>query len=161
MTKDAMLKIIEKHNDVVNHLKKASDVTIPASVWFRVMEIPCKRASLGLTITRAARNMGIDAVCSMQDGEITVHGENSDVRPECDKPIATMVRIIEDFNNVIDCAKGLRDINQHGEVIEWLMPKEKLLKLGLAIAQEAIELGFNVKCNIVTANIQCEEKRRK
>ena len=74
MTKEAMLNLIEKHNDTVNFINTL-DFKVPAEVVFRLMPLACKMASLGLALTHEAREIGIDAKCCMQSGKISIYSE--------------------------------------------------------------------------------------
>lgn len=74
MTKEAMLNLIKKHNDTVNFIGTL-DFKVPVEVVFRLMPLACKMSSLGLALTHEAREMGIDAKCCMQSGEISIYSE--------------------------------------------------------------------------------------
>ena len=76
MTKEAMLNLIDKHNDTVNFIGTL-DFKVPAEVVFRLMPLANKMSSLGLALTHEAREMGIDAKCCMQSGKISIYQEVS------------------------------------------------------------------------------------
>jgi hypothetical protein len=73
MTSTAMMDIINKHNDMVHFIDTLEDVKIPADALLRLMPLASKMATLGLAVTHEAREMGIDAKCNMQSGEIIVY----------------------------------------------------------------------------------------
>ena len=75
MTKETMLDIISKHNEVVGFIETLVDVKIPMDTLMRLMPLAGKNSSLGLALTQEARTMGIDAKCCMQSGKITVYGD--------------------------------------------------------------------------------------
>lgn len=75
MKKEAMLNLIKKHNDAVLFINTLEDVKIPVESLMRLMPLSSKFASLGLALTHEAREIGIDAKCCMQSGEITVYGD--------------------------------------------------------------------------------------
>jgi hypothetical protein len=75
MTKEAMLNLIKKHNDVVQFIGTLGDVKVSAEVVMRLMPMSRKIASLGLALTHEAREIGIDAKCCMQSGEISIYQE--------------------------------------------------------------------------------------
>lgn len=75
MKNEAMLKLIKKHNDVVQFIETLDDIKVSAEVIMKLMPMSCKISSLGLALTHEAREMGIDAKCNMQSGEITVYGD--------------------------------------------------------------------------------------
>lgn len=77
MTKEAMLKLIEKHNDMVKFIGTL-DVKIPMEALIRLMPLACKMSSLGLALTHEAREMGIDAKCCMQSGKISIYSEETE-----------------------------------------------------------------------------------
>lgn len=77
MTKDAMLKLIEKHNDTVDFISTL-DLKVPVEVVFRLMPLANKMSSLGLALTHEARDIGIDAKCCMQSGKISIYSEKAE-----------------------------------------------------------------------------------
>ena len=77
MSKEAMLNLINKHNDTVDFIN-ALDFKVPAEVVFRLMPLACKMSSLGLTLTHEAREIGIVAKCCMQSGKISVYSEKTE-----------------------------------------------------------------------------------
>ena len=77
MTKDAMLKLIEKHNDTVDFISTL-DLKVPVEVVFRLMPLANKMSSLGLALTHEARDIGIDAKCCMQSGKISIYSEKTE-----------------------------------------------------------------------------------
>ena len=77
MTKEAMLNLINKHNDTVNFISTL-DFKVPVEVVFRLMPLADKMARSGLALTHEAREMGIDAKCDMQSGEISIYQEVSE-----------------------------------------------------------------------------------
>ena len=77
MTKEAMLNLIQKHNDTVDFIGTL-DFEVPAEVVLRLMPLACKMSSLGLALTHEARKMGIDTKCCMQSGKISIYSENAE-----------------------------------------------------------------------------------
>ena len=77
MTKEAMLNLIEKHNDTVNFINTL-DFKVPVEVIFRLMPLAGKMSSLGLALTHEAREIGIDAKCCMQSGKVSIYSENAE-----------------------------------------------------------------------------------
>lgn len=78
MTKETMLDLIKKHNDVVLFIETLDDVKVHAGVLIRLMPMSSKIASLGLALTHEAREMGIDAKCCMQSGKISIISEETE-----------------------------------------------------------------------------------
>ena len=70
MTREAMINIINRQNEMVKFISTLNDEKIPAEALLRLMPLSCKMADLGLAITHEAREMGIDVKCCMQSGEI-------------------------------------------------------------------------------------------
>ena len=77
MTKEAMLNLIEKHNDTVDFIGTL-DFKVPVEVVFRLMPLANKMSSLGLALTHEAREIGIDAKCCMQSGKISIYSEETE-----------------------------------------------------------------------------------
>ena len=77
MTKETMLNLIKKHNDIVNFISTL-DFKIPVEVVLRLMPLADKMSSLGLALTHEAREIGIDAKCCMQSGKISVYSEETE-----------------------------------------------------------------------------------
>jgi len=77
MTKEAMMNLIEKHNDTVNFISTL-DFRVPVEVVFRLMPLAGKMSSLGLALTHEAREIGIDAKCCMQSGKISIYSEETE-----------------------------------------------------------------------------------
>ena len=75
MSKDKMLEIIQRHNDVVSFMDTLDDSKIPAEAIFRLMPLASKMSKLGLALTHEARKMDIDAKCCMQSGKIKIAGD--------------------------------------------------------------------------------------
>ena len=77
MTKEAMLNLIQKHNDTVDFIGTL-DFKVPVEVVLKLMPLACKMSSLGLAITHEAREIGIDAKCCMQSGQISIYSEEAE-----------------------------------------------------------------------------------
>lgn len=75
MTKEAMLNLIQKHNDTVDFIGTL-DFKVPVEVVLKLMPLACKMSSLGLALTHEAREIGIDAKCCMQSGKISIYSQN-------------------------------------------------------------------------------------
>jgi len=73
MKKEAMMEIIAKHNDMVKFIDTLDDVKISLECLLRLMPLATKMSALGLELTHEAREMGINAKCNMQSGEISVY----------------------------------------------------------------------------------------
>ena len=56
MTKEAMLNIINKHNNVVDFINSIGDVKIPAEAIFLLMPLSGHISGLGFEITRSTKN---------------------------------------------------------------------------------------------------------
>lgn len=77
MTKEAMLNLIQKHNDTVDFIGTL-DFKVPVEVVLKLMPLACKMSSLGLALTHEAREIGIDAKCCMQSGQISIYSEETE-----------------------------------------------------------------------------------
>jgi len=75
MTNETLLDLIAKHNAAVTFFSTLDDVVIPLTALLRMMPLADKQTALGRALTKEAREMGIDAKCNMQSGEITVYGD--------------------------------------------------------------------------------------
>ena len=77
MTKEAMLNLIQKHNDTVDFIGTL-DFKVPVEVVLKLMPLACKMSSLSLALTHEAREIGIDAKCCMQSGKICIYSEEKE-----------------------------------------------------------------------------------